>query len=166
MKPKARPPSKCLSKNVLKMKFMKKSAIETQELIAEEEKNKLIDNEHWYLKTSKSEEEKQNKITVEKSYSIFNSTIFGRLSFQGFNPEIEKIMEIKLNGGEEKEEVEMISAEDKELAEYYEKNYHRTTNKRRKNKNNNDFDVENALQNGKERKKQLKKNKFIKPNLD
>jgi len=163
MKPKARPPSKCLSKNVLKMKFMKKSAIETQELIAEEEKNKLIDNEHWYLKPCKSDEEKQNKITVEKSYSIFNSTIFGRLSFQGFNPEIEKIMETNLNGGEKKEE-EIISAEDKEFAEYYKNNYHRTTNKKRKNKNNLK-NLENTIKKDISLK-QLKKKNFIKPNLD
>ena len=117
------------------MKFMKKSALETQELIAEEEKNKLIDSEHWYLKISKAEE-KQNKIIVEKSYSLFNSEIYGRLSFQGFNPEIEKLMQNKANGSNldvKENNGEIIAEEDKAFAEYYEKNYNRSTYKKRRN---------------------------------
>ena len=166
MKPKARPISKSLSKNVLQMKFMKKSALETQEMIAENEKNKLIDNEHWYLSIEKLEIN-QNKINVEKSYSIFNDFTYGRLSFQGFNPEIEKIMQNK-QGIKAEEEVDEISAEDKELAEYYQKNYNRTTKKRKRDNKN--FDLKNAIANGnlkeKFRKSEEKMRKFIKPNLD
>jgi M-phase phosphoprotein-6 len=175
MKPKSRQVAKSLSKNVLQMKFMKKSALETQEKIAEDEKNKLIDNEHWYLDMPNLEIN-QNNITVEKSYTVFNGTSFGRLSFQGFNPDIEKIMLSKLSDSTEPVENE-ISAEDKDLAEYYEKNYRRN-NKRKKNgnimMNNGNFDFDNAVQNGNIKdkvdknilKSQNKKRKFIKPNLD
>ena len=72
-------------------------------------------------------------------------------------------METNLNGGEKKEE-EIISAEDKEFAEHYKNNYHRTTNKKRKNKNNLK-NLENTIKKDISLK-QLKKKNFIKPNLD
>lgn len=50
MKPRTRATN--LSKNVLQMKFMKKSALAVQEELAEEEQKRQIDSEHWYLNVS------------------------------------------------------------------------------------------------------------------
>ena len=47
MKPKYKAAN--LSKHVLQMKFMKRSAMQAQVDLAGEEQQKLIDSEHWYL---------------------------------------------------------------------------------------------------------------------
>lgn len=38
-----------LSSHLLKMKFMRKTAVQEQEELAKEEQINLIDDEHWYL---------------------------------------------------------------------------------------------------------------------
>lgn len=48
MKPKSRIVSKSLSKNILQMKFMKRSVLHTEDTLLIK-KDDLIDNEHWYI---------------------------------------------------------------------------------------------------------------------
>ena len=77
---------------VFQKKFMKRTVIEEQEEIALEEQKKQIDDEHWYLsieESKMSESSNVRNVLVEASYSIFDEIGFGRMSFNGFNPQIE-----------------------------------------------------------------------------
>lgn len=45
-----------LSNNLLKMKFMKRTAAAEQEVLALEEQKNLIDDEHWYFDNEQKQE--------------------------------------------------------------------------------------------------------------
>ncbi|XP_061532395.1 M-phase phosphoprotein 6 isoform X2 [Phycodurus eques] len=69
-----------LSKNLLRMKFMQRGLdAETKKQLQDDEK-KIISDEHW------------NSIVEERSFVPFEELLFGRMSFRGFNPEVEKLM--------------------------------------------------------------------------
>ncbi|XP_013882236.1 M-phase phosphoprotein 6 [Austrofundulus limnaeus] len=112
-----------LSKNLLRMKFMQRGLdAETKKQLEEDEK-RIISDEHWYLDLPELTA-KENLIVEEKSFVPCEELRFGRLSFKGFNPEVEKLM-ILMNPKEDKEEEEDVSrmqtdVTDEEMALRYE----------------------------------------------
>ncbi|XP_069758318.1 M-phase phosphoprotein 6 isoform X3 [Narcine bancroftii] len=108
-----------LSKNLLKMKFMQRSLdTETRQHLEEEEKRMVCD-EHWYLDLPELKE-KENRIIEEKSFVPCEDLLFGRMSFKGFNPEIEKLVAQMYSQNESEESEEDIKMEadisDEEMA--------------------------------------------------
>ncbi|XP_030060380.1 M-phase phosphoprotein 6 [Microcaecilia unicolor] len=114
-----------LSKNLLRMKFMQRGLdAETKKQLAEEEK-KIISDEHWYLDLPELKE-KESFIIEERSFVLCEDLVYGRMSFKGFNAEVEKLM-ITMNAKnkaeeEEEEEEEKMEADisDEEMARRYE----------------------------------------------
>ncbi|PWA22406.1 hypothetical protein CCH79_00016946 [Gambusia affinis] len=91
-----------LSKNLMRMKFMQRGLdAETKKQLEEDEK-RIISDEHWYLDLPELNA-KENLIIEEKSLVPCEDLLYGRLSFKGFNPEVEKLM-VLLNPKDEKEE--------------------------------------------------------------
>ncbi|CAL8357892.1 unnamed protein product [Lota lota] len=114
-----------LSKNLLRMKFMQRGLdAETKKQLEEDEK-RIISDEHWYLDLPELKA-KENHIIEERSFVPCEDLKYGRISFKGFNPEVEKLM-LFMNAKEETEEedVEDISrmltdVTDEEMAIRYE----------------------------------------------
>ncbi|XP_061450250.1 M-phase phosphoprotein 6 isoform X2 [Rhineura floridana] len=113
-----------LSKNLLRMKFMQRGLdLETKKQLEEEEK-KIISEEHWYLDLPELKE-KESFIVEERSFMPCEDLLFGRMSFKGFNPDVEKLM-IQMNSKykteEIKEEDNAMEADvsDEEMARRYE----------------------------------------------
>ncbi|XP_019729558.1 M-phase phosphoprotein 6 [Hippocampus comes] len=80
-----------LSKNLLRMKFMQRGLdAETKKQLQEDEK-RIISDEHWYLDLPEQRTQ-ENLIVEEKSFVPFEGLLYGRMSFRGFNPEVEKLM--------------------------------------------------------------------------
>ncbi|KAM9351714.1 M-phase phosphoprotein 6 isoform 3-T3 [Symphorus nematophorus] len=102
-----------LSKNLLRMKFMQRGLdAETKKQLEEDEK-RIISDEHW------------NLIIEEKSFVPCEDLKYGRFSFKGFNPEVEKLMVLMNPKDEEDKEEEDISrmqtdVTDEEMALRYE----------------------------------------------
>ncbi|KAG6940690.1 M-phase phosphoprotein 6, partial [Chelydra serpentina] len=112
-----------LSKNLLRMKFMQRGLdLETKKQLEEEEK-KIISEEHWYLDLPELKE-KESFIIEERSFMPCEDLLYGRMSFKGFNPEIEKLM-IQMNSRYKREEIEAddtaeADVSDEEMARRYE----------------------------------------------
>ncbi|NP_001090153.1 M-phase phosphoprotein 6 L homeolog [Xenopus laevis] len=112
-----------LSKNLLRMKFMQRSLdAETKKQLEEDEK-KIISDEHWYLDLPELKE-KESYIIEERSFLPCEDFLYGRMSFKGFNPEVEKLM-LQLNSRTETEEIvdegKMdVDVSDEEMARRYE----------------------------------------------
>ncbi|CAL8262826.1 unnamed protein product [Merluccius merluccius] len=114
-----------LSKNLLRMKFMQRGLdAETKKQLEEDEK-RIISDEHWYLDLPELKA-KENHIVEERSFVPCEDLKYGRISFKGFNPEVEKLM-VLMNAKEETEEedVEDLSrmltdVTDEEMAIRYE----------------------------------------------
>ncbi|KAM8750257.1 M-phase phosphoprotein 6 [Acanthopagrus schlegelii] len=112
-----------LSKNLLRMKFMQRGLdAETKKQLEEDEK-RIISDEHWYLDLPELKT-KENLIIEEKSFVPCEDLKYGRISFKGFNPEVEKLMAL-MNPKEEEEEQEEVSrmqtdVTDEEMALRYE----------------------------------------------
>ncbi|NXS01708.1 MPH6 phase, partial [Oxylabes madagascariensis] len=70
----------------------------------EEEEKKIISEEHWYLDVPDLKE-KESCIIEERSFLRCEDLVYGRMSFKGFNPEIEKLM-IQMNSKCKEEEIE------------------------------------------------------------
>ncbi|XP_063951361.1 M-phase phosphoprotein 6-like [Lytechinus pictus] len=94
-----------LSKNLSQMKFMqrrvKKDAEEEQEL----EKQRQIDDTHWVLDLPDLILRGNRYETVD-SMADCEDLVFGRMSFNGMNPAIEKVMRV-MNGEEVEDEEEV-----------------------------------------------------------
>uniref|UniRef100_A0A8C2R137 M-phase phosphoprotein 6 n=1 Tax=Capra hircus TaxID=9925 RepID=A0A8C2R137_CAPHI len=60
---------------------------ETKKQLEEEEK-KIISEEHWYLDLPELKE-KESFIIEEQSFLLCEDLLYGRMSFRGFNPEVE-----------------------------------------------------------------------------
>ncbi|KFO86266.1 M-phase phosphoprotein 6, partial [Buceros rhinoceros silvestris] len=71
----------------------------------EEEEKKIISEEHWYLDLPDLKE-KESFIIEERSFMPCEDLLYGRMSFKGFNPEVEKLM-IQMNSGCKEEEIEV-----------------------------------------------------------
>ncbi|XP_050760223.1 M-phase phosphoprotein 6 [Gymnogyps californianus] len=112
-----------LSKNLLRMKFMQRGLDSQTKKQLEEEEKKIISEEHWYLDLPDLKE-KESFIIEERSFMPCEDLLYGRMSFKGFNPEIEKLM-IQMNSGCKEEEIEVddkmeADVSDEEMARRYE----------------------------------------------
>ncbi|KAL4234123.1 M-phase phosphoprotein 6 [Mactra antiquata] len=110
-----------LSNNVLQMKFMKRSALRIEKEKSAEERKQIIDDEHWVLDLPPVNK-KEDKYILEPSYERCLDMVYGRMSFQQCNPEVEKLMKINNNrlGLEEAERKEAEnSVDDEEMARRY-----------------------------------------------
>lgn len=110
-----------LSKHLMQMKFMQRGSIREEQEQLRSEHQRAIDDEHWVLDVPLSTESKCT-FTVEPSFVICENLMFGRRSFRGFNPEIEKICSTiesdeALRKAEEREKE--TSVNDEEMAERY-----------------------------------------------
>ncbi|GAB1611197.1 M-phase phosphoprotein 6-like [Argonauta hians] len=106
-----------LSKNVLGLKFMQKTVIRLEKEQNEDESNRLIDDEHWVIDRP-VEALDQSCIEINPSYVSCEDLVFGRMSFLGFNPEVEKLMkneELIRSGAREDE----TSVGDEEMAQRF-----------------------------------------------
>ncbi|CAM5151200.1 unnamed protein product [Eretmochelys imbricata] len=112
-----------LSKNLLRMKFMQRGLDSETKKQLEEEEKKIISEEHWYLDLPELKE-KESFIIEERSFMPCEDLLYGRMSFKGFNPEVEKLM-IQMNSRYKKEEIEAddtaeADVSDEEMARRYE----------------------------------------------
>ncbi|GFS14800.1 M-phase phosphoprotein 6-like [Elysia marginata] len=110
-----------LSKNVLQMKFMQRSVLRMEKEQNEEERQKIIDDEHWALDLQEYKT-KESDFLENQSYTTCEELLFGRQSYQGFNPEIEKLMKVhseekEAQKSEQKEKEESVG--DAEMAQRY-----------------------------------------------
>uniref|UniRef100_G3NY93 M-phase phosphoprotein 6 n=1 Tax=Gasterosteus aculeatus TaxID=69293 RepID=G3NY93_GASAC len=80
-----------LSKNLLRMKFMQRGLDDEMKKQLEEDEKRIISDEHWYLDLPELKA-KENFIIEEKSFVPCEGLKFGRISFKGFNPEVERLM--------------------------------------------------------------------------
>ncbi|XP_077312048.1 vacuolar protein sorting-associated protein 26B [Lithobates pipiens] len=81
-----------------KQQFMKKSKNQKEE--ADKMDEETLNDEHWYLDVS---EEEESHIIETQSFSACQELSFGRMSFQNFNPEVEKLM-VEMNCKDPKDE--------------------------------------------------------------
>ncbi|XP_018411380.1 PREDICTED: M-phase phosphoprotein 6 [Nanorana parkeri] len=111
-----------LSKNLLRMKFMQKSLDPETKKQLEEDEKKIISDEHWFLDLPELKE-KENYIIEERSFLPCEDFLFGRMSFKGFNPEIEKLM-VQMNSRATEEDLDEgkmdVDVSDEEMARRYE----------------------------------------------
>ncbi|XP_033012721.1 M-phase phosphoprotein 6 isoform X2 [Lacerta agilis] len=113
-----------LSKNLLRMKFMQRGLDSETKKQLEEEEKKIISKEHWFLDLPELKE-KESFIIEERSFVPCEDLLYGRMSFKGFNPEVEKLM-IQMNSKYKTEEIEEednameADVSDEEMARRYE----------------------------------------------
>ncbi|KFO35757.1 M-phase phosphoprotein 6 [Fukomys damarensis] len=112
-----------LSKNLLRMKFMQRGLDSETKKQLEEEEKKIISEEHWYLDLPELKE-KESFIIEEQSFLLCEDLLYGRMSFRGFNPEVEKLM-LQMNAKNKAEEEEEdgtveLDVSDEEMARRYE----------------------------------------------
>ena len=123
---------KKLSKNVLEMKFMKRTKEKTEIENENEERQAMFANS-----ITAAMKHQGSRFITEPSYVNIENLTFGRLAFHGMNPEIEKIAE---DDRIQKEEVEAERREkdvqDEEMLEYYSSNVSNTVNKKFATKRN------------------------------
>nr|XP_040019494.1 M-phase phosphoprotein 6 [Gasterosteus aculeatus aculeatus] len=115
-----------LSKNLLRMKFMQRGLDDEMKKQLEEDEKRIISDEHWYLDLPELKA-KENFIIEEKSFVPCEGLKFGRISFKGFNPEVERLMllmnpQVDEEEEEEEEETSRMPADvtDEEMARRYE----------------------------------------------
>ena len=117
---------KKLSKNVLEMKFMKRTKEKTEIEDENEERQAMFANS-----ITAAMKHQGSRFITEPSYVNIENLTFGRLAFNGMNPEIEKMAE---DDRVQKEEVESERREkdiqDEEMMEYYHNNVANTVNKK------------------------------------
>ncbi|XP_068006962.1 M-phase phosphoprotein 6 [Melanerpes formicivorus] len=112
-----------LSKNLLRMKFMQRGLDSQTKKQLEEEEKKIISEEHWYLDLPDLKE-KESFIIEERSFMPCEDLLYGRMSFKGFNPEVEKLM-VQMNSKCKEKEIEVddkmeADVSDEEMARRYE----------------------------------------------
>ncbi|KAG7473480.1 hypothetical protein MATL_G00096260 [Megalops atlanticus] len=115
-----------LSKNLLRMKFMQRGLDAEVKKQLEEEEKRIISDEHWYLDLPELKA-KENFIIEERSFVPCEDLVYGRMSFRGFNPEVEKLMAVmntqkQAEEEEEEEDVTRMDTDvtDEEMARRYE----------------------------------------------
>uniref|UniRef100_G1QBE0 M-phase phosphoprotein 6 n=1 Tax=Myotis lucifugus TaxID=59463 RepID=G1QBE0_MYOLU len=103
------------------LSFMqRKLDLETKKQVEEEEK-KIISEEHWYLGLPEFKE-KESFIIEEQSFLFCEDLLYGRMSYRGFNPEIEKLV-LQMNAknkAEVEDETVELDVSDEEMARRYE----------------------------------------------
>ncbi|KAJ8249019.1 hypothetical protein GJAV_G00230310 [Gymnothorax javanicus] len=114
-----------LSKNLLRMKFMQRGLDAEVKKQLEAEEKRIISDEHWYLDLPELQA-KENFIIEERSFVPCEDLVYGRMSFKGFNPEVEKLMALmntrKEDEEEDEEDVTKMETDvtDEEMARRYE----------------------------------------------
>ncbi|XP_063168968.1 M-phase phosphoprotein 6 [Candoia aspera] len=113
-----------LSKNLLRMKFMQRGLDSETKKQLEEEEKKIISEEHWFLDLPELKE-KESLIIEERSFVMCEDLLYGRMSFKGFNPEVEKLMiqmnsRYKMEDAEEEKNAMEADVSDEEMARRYE----------------------------------------------
>ncbi|XP_073688453.1 M-phase phosphoprotein 6 [Garra rufa] len=115
-----------LSKNLLRMKFMQRGLDADVRKQLDEEEKRIISEEHWFLDLPELKA-KENHIIEERSYVPCEDLVYGRMSFRGFNPEVEKLMLLMNTQKEEEDEDEEgnvgkmeTDITDEEMAKRYE----------------------------------------------
>jgi len=106
---------KKLSKNLFNMKFMLRSKEKAEQKSLEEERSALFDHD-----VTEDMRKAGSKYIYESSYVVCEKLKFGRMSFRGFNTEVEKLMKEFQTGKEEPEKpIQKNEAEisDDEMAE-------------------------------------------------
>ncbi|XP_077939274.1 M-phase phosphoprotein 6 isoform X2 [Gasterosteus aculeatus] len=105
--------------------FMQRGLDDEMKKQLEEDEKRIISDEHWYLDLPELKA-KENFIIEEKSFVPCEGLKFGRISFKGFNPEVERLM-LLMNPQvdeeeEEEEETSRMPADvtDEEMARRYE----------------------------------------------
>ncbi|XDV52516.1 hypothetical protein PO909_021240 [Leuciscus waleckii] len=93
-----------LSKNLLRMKFMQRGLDAEVKKQLDEEEKRIISDDHWFLDLPELKA-KENHIVEERSYVPCEDLVYGRMSFKGFNPDVEKLM-LLMNAHKEEEEDE------------------------------------------------------------
>jgi len=121
---------KILSKNVLGMKFMQrtKEKLDRKKEVEETTGHKVDDD-------LKGKTPEVQVWPTEESMVPCEGLLFGRMSFRGYNPEVEKLMEehghlTKSRGGESSEEEAEVSS--KEMAKRYQDMDFRSSQVKRK----------------------------------
>ncbi|KAK7122037.1 hypothetical protein R3I93_022977 [Phoxinus phoxinus] len=93
-----------LSKNLLRMKFMQRGLDAEVKKQLDEEERRIISDDHWFLDLPELKA-KENHIVEERSYVPCEDLVYGRMSFKGFNPDVEKLM-LLMNAHKEEEDEE------------------------------------------------------------
>lgn len=100
---------KLLSKNLLQMKFMQRTKEKVDRIEEEEKTAHLLEKVEAPVLTIR------DQIIVEPSYVECEQLVFGRMSFKGYNPEIEKLMSdkqpVETRQEKEQQEVEVTRTE-------------------------------------------------------
>merc|ERR1712080_416327 len=106
---------KRLSKNVLEMKFMKRTKERTAIEIENEERQTMFAD---FI--SDAMKHQGSRFIAEPSYVNIENLTFGRMAFNGMNPEIEKMAEEERLKVEEAEATKREKdVQDEEMAEFY-----------------------------------------------
>lgn len=86
-----------LSKNLLQMKFMQR----TKENVEKQKNEEAMQNSNVVNQELLDMCKKENdRYLITNSFSFCENLIYGRMSFKGMNPEIEKLMESKRSNPE------------------------------------------------------------------
>ncbi|KAK2581644.1 hypothetical protein KPH14_002144 [Odynerus spinipes] len=102
-----------LSKSILEMKFMKRTKEKVEKQMIQEEGEEYFGGQLSIKLKNESE-----KFVIEPSYVFCEQLIDGRLSFQGMNPELEKLLEMEYNNKQmELEKKQETDVTDEQLAE-------------------------------------------------
>lgn len=100
-----------LSKNVLSMKFMQRTKRKVEEKEEEEKSAHLLSRESKSDDLDPQQNPESKVYPVEESFVNCEGLVFGRMSFKGMNPEIERLME-------EKRKPEAKELEETEVSKY------------------------------------------------
>lgn len=141
-----------LSKSILQMKFMKRTKDKVEKEHFQEE-----GEEYFGSELTSRMKEASGKFLIEPSYVFCEGLADGRLSFQGMNPTVEKLMEAKENAKRAKIEVKQeADISDEQMAVQWKKMRTKfdKVNKNRKAQHIKSNDQDEPLR---------KKPKFLKP---
>ncbi|CAH1779597.1 unnamed protein product, partial [Owenia fusiformis] len=159
--------------------FMRRSVVRLDEEQNAEEEKQTIDDEHWAYDIPQLKA-KESKFQCEASYLPFEDLVFGRMSYKGFNKEIEKMMKEKNTeqslAEADRREKEMAVSDD-EMAERFTslvgtvgKKFAKKRKKAEKEKvTETPQDTIDTVQTdapSKKKKSKKKKKEFMKPNED
>ncbi|XP_037960869.1 M-phase phosphoprotein 6 [Teleopsis dalmanni] len=106
-----------LSKGILSMKFMKQTKVKLEKEAEIAEVQSMYSSDAGYKVLGES------KFVFEKSFNVLEDLHEGRLSFNGMNPDLERLMEA--DEAEKKSKVEHkqpVDVSDVEMASNYESN--------------------------------------------
>ncbi|KAK0179913.1 hypothetical protein PV327_005616 [Microctonus hyperodae] len=145
-----------LSRSILDMKFMRKTKEKVEQQTFQSQGEEYFEN----ALTARMKKE-SGLFIIEPSYAICEQLTDGRFSFQGMNPEIEKLMQLEENMKRMKEEAKHeTEVSDEQMAKRWQGSHIQTMNKRFQTKKNRRF---NAKQPKDENEPKPKKLKFLKP---